>query len=267
MKNSIKALVGLDLTFVILLAVSGMLEGIVSEAVYYLAFIIPIGVGLYLLRKDDGGAFLPFKIKGRDFALSLPVYMPAIFVILCLSYLTSLLLGLLGASAPIVEDASLPMMLVIHALLPAVLEELLFRYLPMRFMQEGSFVTVGLVSALLFSFVHCSLFQIPYAFVAGFIFMLLDLAARSVYPSILLHLLNNALSVISIKYCNTHTASLVFFLSVGALAVISCIFIYAYRKSYSEKLAELKKKGERFDYSHLSLLMIPTLAVAIYNLF
>ena len=266
MKNSIRTLVGLDLTFVVLLALSGSLTGIISEAVYYLAFIIPIAVGVFLLTKQGDRLDVPFRIKGEDFVLSLPIFMPAIFVILSVSYLTSLLLGSLGADMPVVEKASIFEMILIHALMPAIFEELLFRLLPMRFMRESSSVMTVTVSALSFSLVHCSLFQIPYAFAAGCIFMLIDIIFDSVYPSIILHFLNNTLSVISIKYFDTPSASFGFFLFVGALALISLAFVFIYRKKYAARLSLIRRAGVGQELRPLLLLVIPTLTVAIVNI-
>ena len=78
-----------------------------------------------------------------------------------------------------------------YALLTAVLEELIFRYLPMRLLAHRSPRAALLLSSLFFSLVHCDLFQMPYALFAGAVFMILDLAANSVIPSLVIHFLNN----------------------------------------------------------------------------
>ena len=50
MTEAIKALTFINIVFIILLALSGMLPGVVGEIVYYLAFILPIGTGFYISK-------------------------------------------------------------------------------------------------------------------------------------------------------------------------------------------------------------------------
>ena len=64
-------------------------------------------------------------------------------------------------------------------------------------------------SSLFFALIHCSFSQMPYAFIAGVIFMLVDVAFDSVWPSIILHFVNNSLSIVWMKYCSGTVATLV----------------------------------------------------------
>ena len=91
-------------------------------------------------------------------------------------------------------------MLIIHALLPSFLEEMLFRYLPMKLIAPYSRRLCILLSSAYFALIHFNLFQIPYALLAGLVFITVDLWADSVLPSFILHLLNNVISVLWIKY-------------------------------------------------------------------
>ena len=245
-----------------------MSEGVISEIIYYLAFLVPICLSLFLLRKEGREENLsPFKITGKNLALSSLTFMPAVLLILLVSYLTSLLLGLFGASAPVIEDAPLLEMLLVHALLPALLEEMLFRFVPLRLLKGYSTRTVVVISALFFALVHCSLFQIPYAFAAGVVFVSLDIMFDSIYPSLLLHFLNNALSVISIKYCDTPRSTAIYLTVLITLGVLSAIFVYRLREEYKARFHKLKNDGERADIRICLPLVLPTFAVAILNLF
>lgn len=267
MRNALKYLVAFDLIFVVALAISGMLEGVISEIIYYLAFLVPICLSLLLLRREGREETRSlFRITGKNLALSSLTFMPAVLIILLISYLTSLLLGIFGASAPTVEDAPILEMLLIHALLPALLEEMLFRFVPLRLLKGYSTRTVVVISALFFASVHCSLFQIPYAFAAGLLFVSLDIIFDSVYPSLILHFLNNALSVISIKYCDTPTASTIYLTVLISLGVLSAVLVYRLRKEYQARFYKLQKDGERADIRICLPLVLPTFAVAILNL-
>jgi hypothetical protein len=68
----------------------------------------------------------------------------------------------------------------------------------MRLLSEHSRRGTILISAFFFALVHHDLFIIPYAFIAGVIFMTIDIALDSVIPSLIIHFLNNSLSVILI---------------------------------------------------------------------
>lgn len=268
MKNALKYLVALDLIFVVILAVSGMTEGVLSEMIYYLAFLLPLALCAPILYREGRSENLRlFKTTGKNLALSSALFMPSVLIILLISYLTSLLLGLFGASTPVIEDAPLLEMLLVHALLPAVLEEMLFRFLPLRLLRGYSSKAVIILSSLFFACVHCSLFQIPYAFVAGVIFISLDIMFDSIYPSVILHFLNNALSVVSIKYCDTGADNAVYLTVLILLGLISAFLLYRARKEYAARLSKLKFDGERADVRICLPLVIPTLAVAILNLF
>ena len=171
--------------FLILLFLSGSLEGVWSEAVYFLAFLVPMAFGLWTVKDEENGRMY-LGVKGEDLRFFLPLAAPTVYLVMILSVVTSLLLKLtLGVENNVDLGNSLVVALLYHALLPAVLEEALFRYLPMRMLAGHSKRVTVLLSATLFALVHHSLFSIPYAFLAGMIFMLIDLACDSVIPSVI----------------------------------------------------------------------------------
>lgn len=90
----------------------------------------------------------------------------------------------------------LPAILVI-AVLPAVLEEVLFRGIILNNMEGevGSLRTVFLVG-FLFSLYHGSVEQTIYQFICGSMFALLAIRSRSITPVVLIHFINNALILV-----------------------------------------------------------------------
>lgn len=90
----------------------------------------------------------------------------------------------------------LPAVLVI-AVLPALLEELLFRGIILNNIEGevGSVRTVFLVG-FLFSLYHGSVEQTIYQFICGSLFALLAIRSRSITPVVLIHFINNALIIV-----------------------------------------------------------------------
>ena len=278
MKYAIKLYTALSLVFILLLSISGSVGGVFSTVIYVAAFAIPAIIGLvisqrlHVVREEERGISLPNKwycsLDRESIRLFAPLVMPSIALIMILSFLTSLLLNLLGAQNQEVELFSLPYMLVMDALVPAVMEELLFRYLPLRLILPYSRRGCILISSLYFALIHCNLFSLPYALLAGVIFISLDIAFDSVLPSLILHFLNNALSVVMLKYCNTPTANAVYFGFCAVVLVISLAFVFKNKSRYIALARGIMQKEAAADLGYYPfLLLVPTLLVAFINLF
>lgn len=92
--------------------------------------------------------------------------------------------------------------LIIIALLPAVVEEFIFRGLIFNGYKKRNPLMAVLLSAFLFGLLHMNVNQFSYAFVMGIVFALLAYATGSLLPSILGHFIINGTSVLM-----THMAS------------------------------------------------------------
>ena len=278
MTQAVKVVTFIYIIFVIMLVLSGTLGGVVGEAVYYLAFMIPITIGFYSskgLRYEReemaGVAEAPdtlLEVKRFDFKRLIPLVSPTVAVVFLISLITSLLLSLLGVSTPTVEDRNIFLMILLHALVPAVFEELLFRYIPMKLLLPYSKRWCILYSAMCFALIHCSFLQMPYAFAAGVIFMIIDVAMGSVWPSLILHFINNVASIIWIKYCSRMTASVIFISFMLILSIVSLVFVYKKRGVYKNMLRGVFDKGDAFavTYAPVALILI-TCYLASVNLF
>ncbi len=90
----------------------------------------------------------------------------------------------------------LPALLVV-AVLPAVMEEALFRGLILNNIESdaGSVKSVFIVG-LCFSLYHGSVEQTIYQFVCGCLFALLAVRSRSITPTVIIHFINNALIIV-----------------------------------------------------------------------
>ncbi len=82
-------------------------------------------------------------------------------------------------------------------------EEILFRAIFCnRYEVYTGPVRAGLISALLFALAHMNINQATYAFVLGFIFAVINKAANSVYPSIIIHCMINLGNVLVLIIIN-----------------------------------------------------------------
>ncbi len=266
MKNAVTKLTLINLSFILLLSFSGSTEGIISELLYYAAFILPLAAGIFIIKQDPEHGrlkYLNFKPKAKDIGYGALMYAPTIAVILLIASLSALIMGAFGFSDNRVIEEPLYAAIILHALLPAILEELLFRFLPLELLSGYGRGPAIVISALSFSLVHCNLFQIPYALFAGIMFALIDMKAESALPSMVLHFINNLLSLISMMY---PISALPIYISVGALAIISLVLIIIFRSEFKFiKTAFGDFRGEKMPYAILALVLV-SLTVAITNL-
>ena len=96
----------------------------------------------------------------------------------------------------LVQNNPIWLNLMIIALLPAVVEEFIFRGLIFNGYKKRNPLMAILLSSFLFGLMHMNLNQFSYAFVIGIIFALLAYATGSLLPSILGHFIINGTSVL-----------------------------------------------------------------------
>ena len=233
-------------TFLLLCVLSEGLTGISSGVMYYLAFILPFfAVILFTDREIPKIGEFSWKVgKGKLF---LPTVFPTVLVISLLSAVTALVISLFGVASPVRDLGDNLIFALLHfALLPSILEELLFRYLPMRYIAPYSKRYAVIFSSIFFSLAHHSFFSIPYAFFAGAVFMMLNLLCDSCLPSIILHFVNNAVSVVWMMYFGEKYSGFVLLAVLAVPSVISLPCLFKLRGSYAEGLSDIfLDKGER----------------------
>lgn len=278
MTEAIKLVTFIDIFFVILLVLSSSFSGVFSEIIYFLAFLIPFAMGFYYSKKlkqkreeikgvaEPCETVLHFDLK-RVKSL-LPLIPSSVAIVFLASLVSSLLLSMLGITAPPVEDEGIVLMLIYHALIPAVLEEALFRYIPMKVILPYSRRGCIIYSAFAFALIHCNFYQMPYAFIAGAIFMLIDVALDSVWPSVILHFINNSASIIWIKYCSEELPSVIFVSALLVLATLSLTYVLLNREKYRQIFTGAFAKGESGSIGYPPfILLIITCYIAAASLF
>lgn len=254
--------------FLVMLFLSGSLTEIFSELVYYLAFILPIGISLYLTRLDGGDWKQYLTIDRGGVKRFVPLIFPIITAIIIVSVITSMVIyNLSGKTNDVDVGNSLIVALLTHALVPAVLEEMIFRYLPIRLLAPHSPRAAIIISAFFFSLAHADLFTIPYALVAGVMLMTVDLMCDSIVPSIVIHFINNALSVAMLFMEESPFSIMGMYVIIILLTVISIILVIENKEDYEDALLLATCKGEGTKLTlGMGLFAALTLTVAILNL-
>lgn len=189
----------------LIIGASGIADTDAAKYISYAVSPIAIGITLVLalcLYKQPARKVMPVRCHPKYYLIGLMLIFGLLFSLSSLNEYLIKLFELMGyvRRQNTVPDLSgwnlLPAILVI-AVLPAVLEEILFRGIVLNNIEgeAGSVASVFLVG-LIFSLYHASVEQTVYQFICGCLFTLLALRAKSVAPTVLIHFINNALILI-----------------------------------------------------------------------
>ena len=145
---------------------------------------------------------------------------------------------------------------VLTAIIPGICEEVLHRGMFMRGCKKQGFTRYGLLfSSLLFGLIHLNIQQFFYAMVLGGLMGIVVIVADSIYPAMIIHFMNNALSIYfgyGVKYnwplanfkASVENAifSTGFIFSIIAICGVIFLLLYLYRKLVTLIVKE-KQKG------------------------
>lgn len=135
----------------------------------------------------------------------------------------------------VVSNSSLLMLVLSIAVAPAICEELIFRgILFNEYRKSTSVMTLVIMNGLLFGLFHMNIQQFSYAFIFGVLSAIVVYLTDSIYPSILMHFLNNFISVIEMKYPGSYFSVLNYIVpsgndifTYGVLIILSAVSIVA----------------------------------------
>ena len=198
--------------FSVLAYVFGIPAG--SDGYIYLGYLLPsIAVGLvtvFVMKFTHAdfsalGGFYAVKFKKRYFAV---VILATFGMLFGLGKLNDWFIKLLGVLFGYVEQqSSLPdysvlnliLTILVIAVVPPIVEETVFRGIIQSGLKKSGYMSVILTAAL-FALYHLSPAKTIYQFAAGLIFSLICLKSGSVVPSLVIHVLNNLLIILSIYF-------------------------------------------------------------------
>lgn len=173
--------------------------------VYTFVYVLAMGTPLLLLLSRPG--FNPLSPAKRVHAgVGVFGFLSAVGACMLSNVITSLLLSALSeigveASPPPQMMEHTPVSFVLNlfvmAVLPALLEELVFRGAVLRLLRPYGDLFAVVVSAVLFGLMHGNLRQIPFATIVGFVLGWLYVVTNNIWMPILVHFTNNAISVVT----------------------------------------------------------------------
>ena len=265
--RSIRIITAASLSFFLLLILSGVIGGTFGNILYYLALPVTGFSALYLCRKDLSGESM-LSIRGNELIESAAYIFPTVLAVMAVSYITGLFFSLFGISTAEQITGPLPKAILVYALYPAVFEELFFRYIPLRLSDKIPRGALVAVSSVAFALVHADLTALPFALLAGIIFILVDLKYKSVIPSLIMHFINNLSSVLYMLYSEYEGFALAYFGVISLLAALSIPFIIKMERGHDGVFSNQLRGtfGKPEYYKELFALAIPTMLVAVVNL-
>ena len=175
-------------------------------AVYFLSFVLPAILFNKMNKNSQKEIYEP-----KDNDKKSPLYVAMLFgmglaFIYCSSFVNYFLVNLVTDysqfsseffwSVELKRPYQMVIYFISYAIIPAFVEEILFRGTVCRVLTVYGKGTAVVISATLFALMHTNIEQMLYTFVAGLFFGLLYVETNSVLAPILLHFLNNSISVV-----------------------------------------------------------------------
>lgn len=250
--------------------------GIAVNGLFYSAVLfIPFLFGYFYLRKKGRVKELPYGTP-NNFSAALLLVFIGVFVCLLSSIGTSLfdsavekLFGII-LKAPETEKAlnsplSIIMQYISIAALPALIEEFCIRGVVMQSLRKyGDGFAIG-ISAVVFAVLHANAVQIPFALVGGLIIGYAVIVTDSIWTGVIIHFINNAISVSAAVISENVSVSLAPFLTGAILLAVMLsgfaalmIYLIKYKKYFKLKREEggILTTGEKSAAFLLSAPMI-----------
>ncbi len=218
--------------------------------IFYLA--VPVWTVVLISRRKQN----PFPTR----RVGLGVYVFALFggmmLAVASNYITGVLMSFMesaGVERPVFEETqsgtptSLVLNLISTAVLPAILEEMVFRgYVLQAFRRYGDKLAV-IVTALLFGLIHGNVLQLPFAFLLGLVFGWMVVQTGSIWPAVILHFGNNAMSVlldyVKLVVGSSSAATVLTFSILTVLGMIAFAAVYLSNKKRGEDLLRPMSNG------------------------
>lgn len=253
------------------------LIGIKSESVLYSNLSLTANIILYVLTFILPALFIYKRVLYKNYTIGLTPSFPRLYILyfpltigglsLILQYTYSFFNILsvfgIGVYSP---NISLPadtvgriLLFILIVIVPAVVEELLFRKVILESLTEYGELFALTVSSAAFALMHCSPMQIPYAFLGGLIMGITVLKTRSIVPSMLIHGANNLLSYVYLVL-ETYMPTKVYEMTAVGISVFLRIgLIAAFVILWQKKIFDIKDRTQLAFSPYKRVLCVPAL--------
>lgn len=212
---------------------------LVSGVVVILSLAIPFLILLKCLSVDCN-VVLPFQKTGKKNLLALVFFGLSVCMIsnmMATGY--SLIFEKMGtpmsggeiyySSDPIV----IFLMILCTALLPALLEEFVFRGVILGSLRKyGDFFAI-IISALCFALMHSTILQIPFALPIGLVLGFITVRTNSILPALIIHFSNNFIATINTILVNTVSAQSadIIYILITMICIVGGVYGITYLRS------------------------------------
>lgn len=239
-------------------------------AVHVCSMLIPFSLMALILKKNYSGPLVPTKsMSAADMCAWVAAGMGLAMVASMFTNIIIKLFDLAGykLSQPELTDPdgvpALLMVLVSTAIIPGIIEEFAMRCCTLGALKKyGKGFAVVAVS-IVFGLIHGNLIQFIFAFLVGLILGYITVVNDSVIPAMLVHGLNNGVSVLSdfVKYfSNEKTAnivsSVVIYIWLG-LAIVGLIYLFKNKKLSFQKTQREPRKPYDMSFGEKLLCLLP----------
>ncbi len=158
------------------------------------------------------------------------------------------------------------------AVTPAIIEELALRGVVLQPLRRYGDKFAIVVSAMIFSLLHGNMEQIPYTFTAGLMLGYVAIATGSLWPGIIIHFINNAISTAIVGAADLFGERASNFTAIGCCACLFIVFLIGILKYVKLNYKAEFKKGvktlsttEKFGAVFLTPLMIIAILIMIWE--
>lgn len=215
------------------------------------------------------------KLPSKAWLLMIPLAISMCLVTQLLSTISALFLVAVGFQMPVSAGTiykgplDLVKWIVLSALLPAIFEEFTHRGVALTALKErGSEMTQVVLSGLLFALMHTNIMQSFYAFVGGCIFGYITVRSGSMYPAMILHFTNNAVSCLQsyamqypnsalgfINTINDFWATNIFTMLLRGVVLVANLFLFIFLLSCFLKFVDKRTpvKGIRIPKTNIDI--------------
>ena len=241
---------------------------------------VPFGIVYLVLKKKKIAGVLPFGTVYNGKAAvyltmaSIPAMILSSIVVNAISLVIQTLLGIEFTSG--LEDLQMTGVggfvigAISMAVVPAIIEEFSIRGVVMQPLRRYGDTFAIIASAFIFSIMHGNMAQIPYTVVGGLYLGYLAIATGSIWPSIIVHFVNNMYSVIIMSVDSNfgESASGVAAIIIIGLFVIMGVFggIKFFSMNYKTKLGEgvkTLKIGKKIKALFINIPMVIAVVIMI----
>lgn len=184
--------------FIPLIVYLGVRDAMLVQFLLEFFMVLPFLIYLFLQKRPFGESIGINPLTWKQWLLLIPlaVCMDKIaeFVNVLSQMFSTNLVG--GHMIELILQYPMPVVFFVIAVTPMFCEEVIYRGVIYQGYRRSSVLTAVLLSAFLFGIMHMNLNQFSYAIVLGILFCIINEAAGSILPSLMMHLYINGRSVV-----------------------------------------------------------------------